>query len=540
MELTGQSIIGYRRGRKGGKALNGFNPATGKVLSPAFYSASEDEVEEALQLAAESFTRFSASSGEERAAFLRSIANNLEQLGDTLVDRAVLESGLPAARIQSERARTCSQLRFFAEIAENASWVDARIDRADPARRPVPKPDVRSMLRPLGPVAVFCAGNFPLAFSVAGGDTASALASGNAVTVLAHYGHPGTAELVGTAIRDAAYEQGLPGGVFSLLYDAGHEVAQALVRHPEVKAVAFTGSRSGGMALMEVASSRPEPIPFYAEMSSINPVFVLPGALRTRREAIARDLHASATLGVGQFCTNPGVVVTLGDNRAANNLVSWFVELMSTTAPGIMLNRHVAASYHQAVSERTRQRNVHVRWSGGPEARLAECSAATSVFETDAQSFLANSDLQDEIFGPATLVVKAESRDELFEVARSLYGNLTATIVGDAHDLTTFSDLVGVLERKVGRVLFNTLPTGVEVCQAMVHGGPYPATSDGRSTSVGGRAILRFTRPVCYQDFPDAALPTELQDGNPLGIWRVEDGRYVEPSAKTGQTNDPP
>ncbi|MGB2665518.1 MAG: aldehyde dehydrogenase (NADP(+)) [Candidatus Acidiferrum sp.] len=535
MELTGQSIIGYGRGRKGGKILNGFNPATGEILPPAFYSASDDEVEAALELAAEGFTRFSASSGRERAAFLRAIAENLERLGDTLVDRAVSESGLPAGRIRSERARTCSQLRFFAEIAETASWADARIDHADPARLPVPKPDVRSMLRPLGPVAVFCAGNFPLAFSVAGGDTASAFASGNTVAVMAHYAHPGTAELAGTAIRDAAYQQGLPGGVFSLLYDSGHEVAQALVRHPEVKAVGFTGSRSGGMALLEVANSRPEPIPFYGEMSSINPVFVLPSALASRPAAIARDLHASATLGVGQFCTNPGVVVTLGPPDTTRRLVSQFVELMSATAPGIMLNRNIAASYHRAISERSRQRNIHVRWSAGSEVRSTECSAGTSVFETDAQGWLTDSDLQDEIFGPATLVVKAERRDELLEVARSLYGNLTASILGDARDLTAFSDLVAILEKKVGRVLFNSLPTGVEVCQAMVHGGPYPATSDGRSTSVGGRAILRFTRPVCYQDFPDEALPPELQDGNPLGVARIEDGQYVRLSPRASQ-----
>jgi 2,5-dioxopentanoate dehydrogenase len=329
--------------------------------------------------------------------------------------------------------------------------------------------------------------------------------------------------------------------VFSLLYDAGHEVAQALVRHPEVKAVAFTGSRSGGMALMEVASSRPEPIPFYAEMSSINPVFVLPGALTTRREAIARELHASATLGVGQFCTNPGVVVTLGDSHAANSLVSRFVELMSTTAPGIMLNRRIAASYHQAVSERTRQRNVHVRWSGGPEARFAECSAATSVFETDAQSFLANSDLQDEIFGPATLVVKAESRDELFEVARSLYGNLTATRSWETPRISLRFPISSPFSKeRLAEFSLTLSRPASRSAKRWSHGGPYPATSDGRSTSVGGRAILRFTRPVCYQDFPDAALPTELQEGNPLGIWRVEDGQYVEPSAKMGQTNGPP
>jgi len=314
MELTGQSIIGYRRGATSGKTLHGLNPATGGILPPAFYSASENEVDDSVELAAESFKSYGVLGPPERASFLRSIAQNLEQLGESLVERAALESGLAPARIRNERERTCFQLRFFADIVAKGSWVDARINRGDARRLPTPKPDVRSLLRPLGPVSVFCASNFPLAFSVAGGDTASALAAGNPVMVLAHYSHPGTAEFAGTAIRDAALQHGLPNGVFSLLYDSGHDVAKALVRHPQVRAVGFTGSRSGGMTLMEVANSRPEPIPFYAEMSSINPVFVLPGALASRSEAMAKGLHESATLGVGQFCTNPGMVITLGDS----------------------------------------------------------------------------------------------------------------------------------------------------------------------------------------------------------------------------------
>ena len=526
MQLTGQSIIGQHRGRKTGKVLNGFNPATAEILPPDFYSTSEEEVDRSVQLASESFIPFSRLAAKKRAAFLYSIAENLESLGDVLIERAILESGLSAARLRSERSRTCSQLRFFAQMVDDGSWADARIDRAGPARLPVPKPDVRSMLRAIGPIAVFCASNFPLAFSVAGGDTASALASGNTVIVLAHYAHPGTAELAGTAIRDAALKQGLPDGVFSLLYDSGQDVAKALVRHPQVRAVGFTGSRAGGMALLEVANSRSEPIPFYAEMSSINPVFVLPSALDSRSETIAARLHESATLGVGQFCTNPGVVITVGD---AGAFVSRFTELMSTTPDGTMLNRNIASSYHRAVSERARQANVTVRWSRGSEVSPMRCSAGAALFETDVRSWLDDPSLQDEIFGPATLLVGARSRDELLEIARSLDGNLTATILGTEDDLQEFSELIAVLEQKVGRVLFNGFPTGVEVCEAMVHGGPYPATSDGRSTSVGGRAILRFTRPVCYQDFPDGALPAELQEGNPLGIGRLEDGRYVKP-----------
>ncbi len=526
MQLTGQSIIGYRRGEKSGKALSAFNPSTSEELTPPFYSATDSEVDEAVQLASESFLNFSALPGKERAALLFSIAENLEQLGEELVERATLETALPAARIRNERGRTCFQLRFFAKMAENSSWADARIDRADQERIPFPKPDVRSMLRPLGPIAVFCASNFPLAFSVAGGDTASALASGNPVLVLAHYAHPGTAELAGTAIRNAALKHGLPEGVFSLLYDAGHQVAKALVGHPKIKGGGFTGSRAGGTTLMKVANSRPEPIPFYAEMSSINPVFVLPGVLESSSEAIAKGLHESATLGVGQFCTNPGVVVTIGN---ANEFVSRFVELMSSTATGIMLNRNIASSYHRAISERALQPNVRVLSSAADKASQPECSARTAVFETGAQNWLENHALQDEIFGPAILLVRAQSQEDLLQIARSLEGNLTATILGNPEDLLKFSGLVSLLEQKVGRVLFNGFPTGVEVCEAMVHGGPFPATSDGRSTSVGGRAIVRFTRPVCYQNFPDASLPPELQEANPLKIWRMEDGLYRQP-----------
>lgn len=526
MELTGRGIIGYRRGNKAGDELKAFNPSTGEVLSPTFYSASDVEIEEAVQLASESFTQFSGLPGRVRGAFLVSVAEHLEQLGEELVERAVSETGLPVGRIRSERGRTCSQLKFFAKIAETASWVDARIDRADPGRLPVPKPDVRSMLRPLGPTAVFCASNFPLAFSVAGGDTASALASGNTVVVLAHYAHPGTAELAGTAIRDAARKHGLPEGVFSLLFDSGHRVAQSLVAHPVVKAGGFTGSRAGGLALLKVANSRRDPIPFYAEMSSINPVFVLPGALASNGESLAKGLHESATLGVGQFCTNPGVVVAMGDSDA---FVARFVELMSTTNSGVMLNRNIASSYKRAVSQRALQSNVKVRWSAAAKVSELECSAGTAVFETDARNWLEHPELQDEIFGPATLLVRTESHEDLLDIARGLDGNLTATILGTEEDLRKFSELALIVQQKVGRILFNGFPTGVEVCEGMVHGGPYPATSDGRSTSVGGRAILRFTRPVCYQNCPNAALPPELQEENPLRIWRMEDSKQVQP-----------
>jgi 2,5-dioxopentanoate dehydrogenase len=526
MQLTGQSIIGRRRGNTTGAQLRAFDPAKRVELDPPYFSSTIAEVNEAADLAWKAFSTFGWLSGKQRAAFLRGIAEKIEGLGDELIDRAVAETALPTARIRGERGRTCSQLRFFADIIEEGSWVDARIDFADPARQPVPKPDVRSMLRPLGPIAVFGASNFPLAFSVAGGDTASALAAGNPVIVLAHYSHPGAAELAGTAIRDAASDLGLSDGVFSLLYDSGHEVARALVSHPHVKAAGFTGSRTGGTALMKIAASRPEPIPFYAEMSSVNPVFVLANALTSRSESLAKGLHGSVTLGVGQFCTNPGVVITTGDDSA---FVSQLAALITETQPGAMLNRNISAAYVKGVSDRMQQADVIARVArkDAIESAGKVCQASAALFETDAKSFLADDTLHEEIFGPTTIVVHAGGKQDLLQIARKLEGNLTATIHGTEDDLRENTDLIAELETKVGRILFNGFPTGVEVCQAMVHGGPFPATSDSRTTSVGARAILRFARPVCYQDFPESALPDELKKSNPLGILRIVSGQYV-------------
>lgn len=532
MELTGHSIIGYGRGRGGGEILHGFDPSTGETLQPAYHSSSPIEVKEAAALAAQNFQAYRRLSGRERGAFLRRIANNLEALGEPLVERAVRETALPAARIRNERTRTCFQLRFFAEMIEEGSWADARIDPGDSARQPLPKPDVRSLRIPLGPVAVFGASNFPLAFSVAGGDTASALAAGNPVVALAHYSHPGTAEFAGMAIRNAAMDSGLPEGVFSLVFDTGHEVASALVAHPQVKAVGFTGSRAGGTALMKIAASRAEPIPFYAEMGSVNPIFILPCVLESRGEALAKAVHGSVTLGVGQFCTNPGIIATIGNS---DPFTSRLAELMNETPPGTMLNRNIASAYRRAVAERSTHRGVKA--SAVQESAIQgegkSCRSGTALFETDAATWLEDSALQGEVFGPSTLLVHSGSRKDLLAIASRMEGNLTATIHGTEDDLREFADLIAVLETKVGRIIFNGFPTGLEVCNAMVHGGPYPATSDGRSTSVGGRAILRFSRLVCYQDFPDPALPPELQDANPLGIWRQVGGHFTSGARET-------
>lgn len=527
MELIGRSIIGNSRGKDHGSNLYGLNPATRERLAPAYSPASIDEVNEAAQLAGRAFTKFSRMSGNSKAAFLRAIAKEIEAIADQLVERTTAETGLPAARIQGETARTCHQLRLFADLVEEGSWVDARIDRADPNRKPLPKVDIRSMHRPIGPVVVFCASNFPMAFSVAGGDTASALAAGNPVIVKAHHAHPGTAELVGNAVIRAANACGMPEGVFSLLYGSGNEIGTALLTHPMVKAGGFTGSRSGGQALMRAAAARPEPIPFYAEMSSINPVVIFPGVLKEKCEALATGLHASVTLGAGQFCTNPGLVL-LPSGEATQEFTTRFAELMSSSAPMTMLTPGICEAYEKGVAAHATAGSVSTVVNKSVPEDAPGCQAGTALFQTSAETFLENRNLSDEVFGPATLFVTHSRREELIEILRNLEGHLTATVHGSESDLLENADILEILEGKVGRLVINGFPTGVEVCHSMVHGGPYPATSDGRSTSVGTRAIYRFTRAVCYQSFPDALLPAELQEANPNTIWRIVDGQLVK------------
>jgi len=527
-KLMGRSIVGFGDGDEVSERFYGINPANGQRLQPGYSSAKAADVEHAAQLAAEAFRVYGRTSGRERGAFLRAIAANIDSLTTELVERAHQETALPPGRLQGETARTCGQLRLFAQVAEEGSWVGARIDRADPDRKPAAKPDIRSMLRPLGPVAVFGASNFPLAFSVAGGDTASAFAAGNPVIVKAHPAHPGTSELVGQAISASVRECGLPEGVFSLLFDSATQVGVALVTHPLVKAVGFTGSRAAGRVLMDLAAARPEPIPFFGEMSSTNPVFVLPGALRERGEAIATGLHASFTLGAGQFCTKPGIVF-VPQGSDAQLLVKKLQELVLGSTPFQLLTPGIRSSYLSAVAGRKVHATVKSITEAPAPAPAAEngLSVGSVLFETDAASFLKSFQLEGEIFGPTTLLIQHSSRSELLEIARKLEGHLTATIHGTEQDLHDFGDLVAILENKVGRLVFNGFPTGVEVSHAMVHGGPYPATSDGRSTSVGSQAIFRFARPVCYQGFPDDALPEELKDSNPLRIWRMIEGEMT-------------
>jgi len=518
--LKGTSILGSTRGSQTGATFHGVNPATGEQLQPIYFSATNEDVDKAATLAEQAFPSYSKLTGRERGAFLRKIADSLQAISEDLIQRAHQETALPIPRLQGEVARTANQLRLFADVVEEGSWVMARIDTADVERKPLPKPDIRSMLLPLGPVAVFGASNFPLAFSVAGGDTASALAAGNSVIVKAHPAHPATSELVGNVIRESVAACGFHEGVFSLLFDSGIQVGQKLVQHPLVKAVGFTGSLGAGRALMNLAAARPEPIPCYTEMSSTNPVFILPGALK-QREKIAADLTASYTLGAGQFCTKPGLVF-LPTQPESSNLVEDLRKRATDLPAFTMLTAGIAAQYQRGLTQRTQ--SDHARTIASSTQPQASATTAATLFEADVEQILNDPSLSEEIFGPTTLLVHSSSREQMLKAAHALKGHLTATLIGTEEDLAANQDLIAILERKVGRVIFNGYPTGVEVCHAMVHGGPYPATSDGRSTSVGSQAIFRFSRPVCYQNLPQSALPEELKNTNSLGILRMVNG----------------
>ncbi len=530
LELKPVSLIGFGDGAEAA-AFTAMNPATGSPLEPKFFAASAEDLERAAALAQSAFPVFSNLSGKKKGAFLRHIAAAIEAAAPAIIKRANLETALPEPRLSGEVDRTCGQLRLFAEVVEEGSWVDARIDNADPNRKPLPKPSIRSMHRPLGPVAVFGASNFPLAFSVAGGDTASAFAAGNPVIVKAHPAHPGTSALVGQAIRESVKACGLPEGVFSMLFDAGVDVGVQLVKHPAIKAVAFTGSFAGGTALMKLAAARPEPIPCYSEMGSVNPVFVLPGALKLRGTDVATGLQASFTLGAGQFCTKPGLVlVPQQDGTPA--FMKELGDKVSATPTQTLLTKAIADRYTSAVKGRMSDANVLAEGAKAAGSSTAAATVQASLFVADYKDLIEHEELAQEIFGPTTVVVGYQDRKQLLAVAEQLEGHLTATLLGEESELADYADLIEILTRKVGRLILNAYPTGVEVCHAMVHGGPFPATSDGRSTSVGTQAIFRFTRLVCFQSFPDAALPDELKSTNPLGIMRLVDGeRTRKPSA---------
>lgn len=525
-KLTGEMVIGFATVRGSLGSMKAFSPtANAEIDAPDFGLGGTDDVERAASLAESAFDAYRALPLERRAKFLEAIADNILELGDELLDRAHLESGLPLARLQSERGRTVGQLRLFAEVVRTGNFQRPVIDHALPERQPLPRSDLRLMMIPVGPVAVFGASNFPLAFSVACGDTASALAAGAPVVVKAHNAHLGTSELVARAVQKAAQQQEMPDGVFSLLIGAGREIGEALVAHPAIKAVGFTGSRQGGLALLRIANARPEPIPVYAEMSSINPVFLFPGALEHRADEIARGFVTSLTMGAGQFCTNPGLVLAV-DGPDVRRFEKAAVEALAKTDAQTMLTPGIFEAYCDGISGIKKLNGVDVLAEGLPSN--AQFNAAQArLFAVDADKLLRNEELTAEVFGPASIVIRAKDFEELLAIAEHLEGQLTATLQIEPSDHDAARRLLPVLERKAGRILMNGFPTGVEVCHAMVHGGPFPATTSSMHSSVGASAVERFLRPVCYQDVPDDLRHEALKEGNPQHLLRKIDGRFA-------------
>ena len=525
VQINGDMVIGQRTVRGTAGQVRAVDPARNDTMEPEFGLATDNDVDLACELAAQAFDAYRSTTPEQRAVFLEAIADGILALGPLLIERAGQETGLPQARLEGERGRTMTQLRLFAKVSRDGYWNGATLDSALPERVP-PRPDMRMRKIPLGPVVVFGASNFPLAFSVAGGDTASALAAGCPVIVKAHGAHPGTSELVAKVIQRAAAQCNMPEGVFSMLFGDGRQIGQRLAAHPAVKAIGFTGSRQGGLALLRTAVQRAEPIPVYAEMSSINPVFLMPGALEGDRAALARGFIDSLTLGTGQFCTNPGLVLGLKGEQF-DQFAAAAAEALQAKPAGTMLTPGIHKAYVAGVERVSGLKDVQLVAQGVREG--AGCAAQAVLYRCDAATYLSTPALEDEIFGPSALLIECRDAAEMRALAEELEGQLTATVHAAAGDRAQAEALLPVLERKAGRILFNGFPTGVEVAHSMVHGGPFPATSDSRSTSVGATAIDRFLRPVCYQNLPSYLLPDALADHNPLKLARLVDGGLQQP-----------
>jgi alpha-ketoglutaric semialdehyde dehydrogenase len=519
--VTGKNYIGNQLSAKGNKTFQTFNPVLNKENSPVFTEATSEEIEEAVQLASDAFKKFSQISGDKKAAFLDAIADEILALDDLLVQTYCSETGLPEGRAKGERGRTIGQLRSFANLVKEGSWIAATIDIGDANREPQPKPDLRKLNVPLGPVVVFGASNFPLAYSTAGGDTAAALAAGCPVIVKSHPMHAGTGELVASAIHKAALKTNMPNGVFSNLNSSDIEVGQILVTTAGVKAVGFTGSIKGGRALYDLAAKREEPIPVFAEMGSINPVILLPKALENRAESIANTYAGSITLATGQFCTNPGLILGI----KSDGLTS-FIETLSneivTVNPTVMLHPNIKEGYLKNKEKVVSQGGVSV--TANYSDVVQDNYAQQAVVTVKGEDFLKNTMLHLEVFGPFSMVVQCEDEKQLEHIISNLEGQLTGTIIADNNELEAHGNIVGALQNRVGRIIFNGVPTGVEVCESMVHGGPYPASTDSRFTAVGIGSIKRWVRPFSYQDWPNSLLPDALKNENPLGIYRTVDG----------------
>ncbi len=526
-----QNIIGYQTSAQGTDSFSATNPESKETLTGNFPVATPKEVDLAVQKSWLAWKTYRYLSGKQKSAFLNAIAQEIENLGDDLVIRVMQESGLPEGRVRGERGRTCNQLRLFAKVVEEGSWVEARIDKAQPDRQPIPKADIRRMLQSTGPVVVFTASNFPLAFSTAGGDTASALAAGCPVIVKGHPSHPGTNVLISTAIQKAAEKTNMPDGVFSSLNSKGHEVGIQLVKHPLVKSVAFTGSLRGGKALYDIANQREEPIPVFAEMGSVNPVFLLPEKIKSSTKSLATQLANSVNLGAGQFCTNPGLLLAL-DNEHTTAFLGELKAAFEKLIPSTMLNQGIFANYNSG--------KAHCLNIDGVKAEYVQANGETehwkgypAVASVSGEVFLDNSHLQEEVFGPFTLLVLCKNKAQMEAIAENLKGQLTATLMGHDEELSAWKSLFHILQEKAGRVIFNGVPTGVEVCHSMQHGGPFPATTDGRYTSVGTAAIKRFARPVAFQSCLEDLLPEALKSENPLNIWRTIDGAWTKEGIKS-------
>ena len=520
--LSGENFIGSSRASTGARSFKTFNPQLNIENPTDFFEATTAENEEACQLAAEAFQTYKNISGEKKAEFLNAIADEIMNLGDELIETYCSETGLPEGRAKGERGRTVFQLRSFAELVAEGSWVEASIDTAIPDREPIPKPDLRKMMVPLGPVVVFGASNFPLAYSTAGGDTASALAAGCPVIVKSHPMHAGTGELVASAIIKAAKKTGMPDGVFSNMNSAGIEVGVELVSDPNVKAVGFTGSIRGGRALYDLAASREEPIPVFAEMGSINPVVILPGAVDEKSSELAETYAKSITLGTGQFCTNPGLILGI-KGSALDKFTEKLSEELLKIEPSCMLHPNIHGAYDTNKQIAMSQSGVHTL--GEFDQDLKANYASQAVVAVDGNDFLENTKLHQEVFGPFSMVVECESKEQLRTIIQGLEGQLTGTLIAGSDNLEEYEAVISALRNRVGRIIYNGVPTGVEVCPSMLHGGPYPASTDSRFTAVGIHAIKRWVRPFSYQNWPQDLLPDELKDSNPLNISRLINGK---------------
>lgn len=519
--ITGKNYIGNQLSGRGGKTFRTFNPVLNTENSNVHNEASVEEINEAVNLASKAYKEFKNISGKHKAKFLNQIADEILALGEELVETYCSETGLPEGRAKGERGRTVFQLRSFADLVAQGDWVEASIDTAIPDRTPAPKPDLRKMNIPLGPVVVFGASNFPLAYSTAGGDTAAALAAGCPVIVKSHPMHAGTGELVASAIVKAAEKTGMPNGVFSNLNSSGIEVGVQLVNHPEVKAVGFTGSIRGGRALLDLAAQREEPIPVFAEMGSINPVVILPDALRNRHQELAQTYAGSITLGTGQFCTNPGLILGL-KSKELDVFIEYLGKEILAKEPAVMLHPNIVGAYNGNKSKALEQSEVAVVADYSDEVQTN--FARQAIVTVEGKTFLKNPTLHQEVFGPFSMIVQCATVEELEKVISGLEGQLTGTLIADSEEAKKYPVLIAALQNRVGRLIYNGVPTGVEVCPSMVHGGPYPASTDSRFTAVGINSIKRWVRPFSYQDWPNELLPDELKDENPLGILRTLNG----------------